>query len=101
MNFLAHINHVFYHQSRTYPPVIRSSISQTRTNTKSHAKHITNAPCHCTITWRSLSVARKNGSVDRLAVSQHHRAPRHTWLPYFLLSFGGSLCTAKRYTSNV
>ena len=101
MNLPAHINHVFHHQSRTYPLVIQSSISQTKTNTTSHAKHITTAPCHYIITWRSLSTAKKNGSVDRLAVPQHRRAPRHTRLPYFLLSPNNSLYTAKHYTSNV
>jgi len=40
INLLAHINHAFQHQSRTYPLVIRSSISQTRPNTTSHAKCI-------------------------------------------------------------
>ena len=78
-----------------------SSISQTKTNTTSNAKRITNTPCHCTTTWHSLSAARRNGSADRLVVPHHYRAPQHTRLPYFLLSPSGPLCTARRYTSNV
>jgi len=46
MNLPAHINHAFQRLSRTYPFVIRSSISQTKPNTTSSAKHIINAPCH-------------------------------------------------------
>jgi len=38
MNLPAHINHAFQHQSRTYPLVMRLSISHIRTNTTSHAK---------------------------------------------------------------
>jgi len=64
----AHINHAFHHQSRAYLLMIRSNISQTRTNTTSHAKHITNSPCHCTIAWHNLSAARRNGSANHLAV---------------------------------
>jgi len=62
---------------------------------------ITNAPCHCIIAWRSLSVARQNGSVDRMAVPHHRWAPQHTRLPCFLLLHGDPLCTGRRYTSNV
>jgi len=101
MNLPTHINHAFHHQSRTYPLVIRSSISQTRTNRQSHAKNITNAPYHCTMAWRSLSVVRQNGSVDRLTIPYHHRVPQHIRLPCFLLSCGGPLYIARCYTSNV
>jgi len=66
MNFPTLINHMFHHQSGTYPLVIQSSIPQTKTNTTSHAKHITNAPYHCTIAWHSLSTVRRfNNTVGR------------------------------------
>jgi len=90
-----------HHQSWTYPLMTISSISQTRTNTTSHAKRITNAPCHCIITWCSLNAARRNGCATRLAVPYHRRAPQHTRLPCFLPSPNGPLCIAKRYTSDV
>jgi len=41
MNLLAYINHVFHHQSRTYPLVILSSVSRPRFNT-SNMQHTTN-----------------------------------------------------------
>jgi len=78
--------------------MIISSISQTKTNTTSHAKCITNAHCHCTIGWRSLSVTRQNGSADHLAVPHHRRAPQPIRLPSFLLSPGGPLYIARCYT---
>ena len=56
-----------------------------------------NAPCHYT----SPSTARRNGSTDRLAVPHHRRAPQLTRNPCFLLSPGGPLYTARRYTNNV
>jgi len=74
---------------------------QIRTNTISHAKHITNEPCHCTIAWHNLSATRRNGSADCLAVPQHYCVSRHTKLPYFWLLSSGSLYIVRSYTSNV
>jgi len=90
-----------HHQSWTYPLMTISSISQTKTNTTSHAKHIINAPYHYTIAWRNLSATRRNGSADRLAVLQHCQASRHTKLLYFWLLLDSSLCTIRSYTNNV
>ena len=58
-------------------------------------------PCPYTIVWRCQSTTRRNGSADRLKVSQHRQASRHTKLPYFWLLLSTSLCTVRDYTSNV
>ena len=78
-----------------------ASISQTRINTTSHAKCITNAPCHYTIAWHSLSVARQNDSAGRLAVPHHRWPPQYIRYPCFLLSPSGPLYIPRRYTNNV
>jgi len=85
MNLLAHDN-------------IKHLLDQDEYNKSCKMYH--NAPDHCTIAWRCLSIARQNDNADRLVVPHHYRTPQLTGLPCFLLLPDDPLCTTQRYTSS-
>jgi len=57
--------------------------------TTKHANSNTNAHCHYTIAWHSVSAAKRCCSVDRLVVHQCCRAPHFPWASLVHLLPGG------------